>query len=47
MPCSLFFVKEHLALGQARQQTRESRWEELLDWIFDQIESGATRNEIR
>jgi hypothetical protein len=38
---------EHLTLGQARQQIRESHWEGLLDWIFDQVEAGATRNEIR
>ena len=38
---------ERLTLGQARQQIRESHWEGLLDWIFDQIESGATRSEIR
>ena len=39
--------REDPTLGQARQQIRESHWEGLLDWIFDQIESGATRNEIR
>jgi hypothetical protein len=38
---------EHLTLGQARQQVRESHREGLLDWIFDQIETGVTRNEIR
>jgi hypothetical protein len=38
---------EHLTLGQARQQIRESHWEGLLDWIFDQFQAGATRNEIR
>jgi len=38
---------EHLTLGQARQQIRESHWEGLLDWIFDQVRAGATRNEIR
>ena len=38
---------EHLTLGQARQQVRESHREGLLDWIFDQIQAGATRNEIR
>ncbi len=39
--------EERLTLGQARQQIRQSHWEGLLDWIFDQIEAGATRNEIR
>ncbi len=38
---------ERLTLGQARQQIRESHWEGVLDWIFDQVEAGATRNEIR
>lgn len=38
---------EHLTLGQARQQIRESHWEGLLDWISDQAQAGATRNEIR
>ena len=38
---------EHLTLGQARQQIRESHWEGLLDWIFDQVQAGTTRNEIR
>jgi len=38
---------EHLTLGQARQQIRESHWEGLLDWIFEQVQAGATRNELR
>jgi hypothetical protein len=38
---------EHLTLGQARQQIRESHRERLLDWIFDQVQAGATRNEVR
>jgi len=38
---------EHLTLGQARQQVRESHREGLLDWIFDQVRSGATRNALR
>jgi len=38
---------ERITPGQARQQIRKSHWEGLLDWIFDQIESGATRNDIR
>jgi hypothetical protein len=38
---------ERLTLGQARQQVRESHREGLLDWIFDQVQAGATRNQIR
>jgi hypothetical protein len=38
---------ENLTLGQARQQVRESHREGLLDWIFDQIQAGTTRHEIR
>jgi hypothetical protein len=38
---------EHLTLGQARQQIRESHREGLLDWIFDQVRAGTTRNELR
>jgi hypothetical protein len=38
---------EHLTLGQARQQIRESHWQGVLDWLFDQVEAGATRDEIR
>jgi len=37
---------EHLTLGQARQQIRESHWEGLLDWTFEQVKAGATREEI-
>jgi len=38
---------ERLTLGQARQQIRESHEAGLLDWIYDQVQAGATRNEIR
>lgn len=38
---------EHLTLGQARQQIRESHWEGLLDWIFDRVEAGVPCHEIR
>jgi hypothetical protein len=36
-----------LTLGQARQQIRETHAAKLLDWICDQIENGATRDDIR
>ena len=38
---------EHLSLGQARQQIRDCHTEGLVDWLFDKIQAGATRNEIR
>lgn len=38
---------ERLTLGQAREQIREAHQQGLLDWIFDQIQAGATRAEIR
>ena len=38
---------EHLSLGQARQQIRNSHQEALLDWVFDQVQAGASRHEIR
>lgn len=38
---------EPLTLGQARQQIRDAHEEALLDWIFEQVEAGATRNDIR
>jgi hypothetical protein len=38
---------EHLTLGQVRKLIRESHWEGLLDWIFDRVQAGATRNQIR
>lgn len=37
---------ERLTLGQAREQVREAHQKGLLDWIFDQIQAGATRAEI-
>jgi hypothetical protein len=36
-----------LTLGQVRQQIRETHAAKLLDWICDQIETGATRDDIR
>jgi hypothetical protein len=38
---------ERLTLGQAREQIREAHQQALLDWIFDQIQTGATHSEIR
>ncbi len=38
---------EHLTLGQARQQVRQSHADQLLDWIVDQVTNGATGDEIR
>jgi hypothetical protein len=38
---------ERITLGQARQQIRESHREGLLDWIFEQVQAGATRNDLR
>jgi hypothetical protein len=38
---------EHLTLGQARQQIRNSHQEALLDWILDQADAGAARTDIR
>jgi len=38
---------ERLTRGQARQQIREAHQQALLDWIFDQIQAGATRAQIR
>ncbi len=38
---------ERISLGQARQQIRESHQEGLLDWLFESIQAGATRNQIR
>jgi hypothetical protein len=38
---------EHLTLGQVRQLIHESHWEGLLDWIFDRVRAGATRNQLR
>lgn len=38
---------EHLTLGQARQQIRNSHHEALLDWVFDQVQAGASRHKIR
>ncbi|MGQ9767966.1 MAG: hypothetical protein ACUVSS_11740, partial [Anaerolineae bacterium] len=37
---------ERLTLGQAREQIRAAHQKRLLDWIFDQIQAGATRAEI-
>jgi hypothetical protein len=37
---------EHLTLGQARQQIRDSHQAALLDWILDQADAGASRTEI-
>lgn len=39
--------REHLTLGQARQQIRDSHQDELLDWLFQQIQAGATLIQIR
>ncbi|MBU0496291.1 MAG: transposase [Chloroflexi bacterium] len=36
-----------LTLGQVRQQIRETHATQLLDWICDQIEHGASRDDIR
>ncbi len=38
---------ERITLGQARQQIREAHQEGLLDWLFDQIQAGASRNHLR
>jgi hypothetical protein len=38
---------ERLTLGQARERVREAHQKGLLDWIFDQVQAGATRAEIR
>jgi hypothetical protein len=38
---------ERLTLGQARQQIRDSHQDELLDWLFQQIQAGATLIQIR
>ena len=37
---------EHLTLGQARQQVRESHQEALLDWLIAQVQAGVPRAEI-
>lgn len=37
---------ERLTLGQARQRIRKAHQQGLLDWIFDQIQAGASRTEI-
>jgi hypothetical protein len=38
---------EHLTLGQARQQIRDSHQDAWLDWILDQADAGAARFDIR
>ena len=38
--------EEHLSLGQARQQVRESHREMLLDWLITQAQAGVPRDEI-
>jgi len=38
--------EEHLTLGQARQQVRESHQEMLLDWLIAQVQAGVPRVEI-
>lgn len=37
---------ERLTLGQAREQVRLAHQQKVLDWIVEQIQSGATREDI-